>query len=318
MPFDKGAALRHNNGFGVIKHAYASPIAVVITGFVPTWPFLLRIIMLAPVEIAHADRAGGRLPSLVAGDDGGAAIGIGDVQLEQERQPVTIKVTLSLKAEVAAEPAIPQQRAQGIFSWLQEVGHVIGLILNAFFVAGPARGQQPIPHALAVEVQFIKAQAGGIDACRCHFTVQRKGGAQQRSRLWLRCILVPIGSDPISLPICVIEQPHLPSRRGAPRGRCIIFIPDAHPPVATLRRLKHRPAIGDMQGLVRADFLRVPQPGTPVVSDLDLIGTLFCPAVIGLQLSTKAGLWYVEADGIGEIFAGEGVWCAHGDLIKLS
>ena len=73
-----------------------------------------------------------------------------------------------------------------------------------------------------------------------------------------------------------------------------------------------------MQGLVRADFLRVPQPGTPVVSDLDLIGTLFCPAVIGLQLPTKAGLGYVETDGIGEIFAGEGVWWAHGDLIKLS
>jgi len=47
-----------------------------------------------------------------------------------------------------------------------------------------------------------------------------------------------------------------------------------------------------VQGLIGADFFRVPEQGTPVVSDLDLIGALFGATAIGLQLPTQAGLFF--------------------------
>ena len=102
---------------------------------------------------------------------------------------------------MAAEPAVPKERAEGIGARLEQAGDVVSLILNALFVACPAGGQLPLADALTVEVQLIEAETSGVKTGCGNFAIEREFRAQQGRGLGLARILFPVGGDPIGLPV---------------------------------------------------------------------------------------------------------------------
>jgi hypothetical protein len=119
-------------------------------------------------------------------------------------------------AHIAAIPAIAKHGTQNVVSLAHQIRHIVGLVLQAVFVAGPARGEYSIAHALPIQPQFIEAQAGGVDAGGYNAIFCLKAAAQQRGWLRLAGIFVPIWCDPRGLPIAVVQQAHFPKGGFAP------------------------------------------------------------------------------------------------------
>ena len=67
------------------------------------------------------------------------------------------------EADVAAVPAVGQDRPQGVVAWVHAAGHVIGAVIDAPGVVGPAGVEVVVADALAVEVQVEDPQRGGVE-----------------------------------------------------------------------------------------------------------------------------------------------------------
>ena len=55
-------------------------------------------------------------------------------------------------ADLAGVPAVAELGAEGVVAAADQVGDVVGLVLDALVVVGPARGEQLVADLLAVEL----------------------------------------------------------------------------------------------------------------------------------------------------------------------
>ena len=175
--------LRHQHVLAVVQQPHAVPVAVVIGGQVPSWLFQTRVIVLAHVNVGHPDRPGGSAPLRIAAHDLAAPVGVGDLQLQQQPRLLAVQVALGAQAHVPAVPSVAELRAQRIVALAHQRCHVVRLVLDDGFIAGPARRQHGVAHPLSVQPQLVQAEAGGIDARRSNVAARGKRAPQQGDRL---------------------------------------------------------------------------------------------------------------------------------------
>src|SRR5215831_8914545 len=144
-------------------------------------------------------------------------------------------------ATLEAIPSTAKHSADGVCAALDQVRHVVGLILNSLVVAGPTWGEKLIAYTLPVQVQLVKTVASDIRARLLdnprylEFAAQhgrRAAGYVIRSRL-----------DPICAPVRGLKQSHLPMSRRTPIGNGAFAIPKPDMPPISVSRLQRRPVI---------------------------------------------------------------------------
>ena len=86
-----------------------------------------------------------------------------------------------LEADVAAVPAVGQDRAEGVVPAAHLVGHIVGAVVDALPVVGPAGIEVIVADALAVEMQVEQTQGRGIDDRPAHGFVCLEGVPQEHS-----------------------------------------------------------------------------------------------------------------------------------------
>ena len=90
----------------------------------------------------------------------GAAVGELDVQLHAQARGVAVAV---LPAGFAV-PAVAQHHTDGIGARLQQFGHVVGHVEDAFCVIAGGGIENMIADPLPVEIELVPAQAGDVEA----------------------------------------------------------------------------------------------------------------------------------------------------------
>src|SRR5215467_3273872 len=85
-------------------------------------------------------------------------------------------------ASLEAIPSTTEHGADGIWTALQQVRHVVGLVLDSPVIAGPSRSEELIAYAFPVQVQLVKTVAcdvrtrllndAGADPAHLEFTAQ--------------------------------------------------------------------------------------------------------------------------------------------------
>jgi len=238
LSLDERRGLCDDHLLTVVQHAHARPIVRGIAGLGPARMVQPGVVNLAHVDVGHADgplRCG---PLIVARDDRGPAVLVGDVELEQQRQAVAPGVPVALEADEPAIPAVAQQCTDRVGAVAQQGSDVVSLVLDVALVGRPAGREHRIAHALPVNVQLVQAEAGHIDARVLDCAVELELAAEQGGGLRLARIFVPVGRDPLRLPLGRVEQAHLEERGLAPcrleRLAGGICGPHAHLPGVTL------------------------------------------------------------------------------------
>ena len=155
---------------------------------VPAWNGRARVVGLAHEEIGLKRSGRSRLPVGPGGHDFGAAVGVFEVELTLEAGVFAVMVALFAEADVAAVPAIGQDRAQGVVPRMNPVRSHQGPVVDPSGVVGPAGVEIIVADALAVEVEVIKPQRGGVDCGLLDglFSpeTQREGRTARAERAW--------------------------------------------------------------------------------------------------------------------------------------
>ena len=234
-----------------------------------------RVIGFAHEEISLDDRAGRRLPVCPGRHDFGAAVGILEVQLTLEARVLAVMVALLAEADVAAVPAIRQDRAQGVVPRMNPVGHIIGAVVDPSGVVGPAGVEIIVADALAVEVKVMNSQRGGVDRGPPYGLPHRKGDSKVRrwrknqlggfrfcspgGRTGCSCCTGLVITDPLSLPVGGFEQSHGPDRQRTPGRGLAILVPNLDLPVARLIGQERFSAVDNGRGVVALHLAAVPE-----------------------------------------------------------
>ena len=116
--------------------------------------------------VGVGDRASGSSPAIVGDHDLYPSILVLDDQLHEQRQRISIKVAF-IKLAVGlhtAIPAITEDRAQRVTAWGLQIVYVVGLILKPVVVTGPTRCEIGVTDSFTIQVKFVSAEAGGINA----------------------------------------------------------------------------------------------------------------------------------------------------------
>ena len=144
---------------GILIHSRV-PVGVVKAGRCPARLLAAGVVGFAAVEVVAGDGAGGGFPAGAGCDSVGAAVGVLEVQLEAQARGVAVAM---LPAGFAV-PAVTQHDADGIGACLQQLGHVVGHVEDAFCVFAGGGVEDMVADALAVEVKLVPAQAGDMEA----------------------------------------------------------------------------------------------------------------------------------------------------------
>src|SRR5690606_16887838 len=137
-------------------------------------------------------------------------------ELTEEGEPVAVDRPAAMVSQIASVPTVSQDRPQGVFPEAKHPGHVVGLVLKAPLITGPARRHLPVADPPPVEMHPVDAEARHVKAGRAHLAVHLEAPAQERTgsgRLW---IFIPAGRDPIGLPVVARDHPRLEEGRLAP------------------------------------------------------------------------------------------------------
>ena len=154
--------MRLDRGIHLGPEVHRLPLAIVEARRVPAGHGQPGVVRLAHQEVGLEDRAGGGLPVGAGGDVVGRAVGVLEVQHGPEPRVLAVMVALLAEADVAAVPAVGQDRSQGVGARLHAAGHVVGAVIDALGVVGPAGVEVIVADALAIEVQVEDPQRGGI------------------------------------------------------------------------------------------------------------------------------------------------------------
>ena len=120
------------------------------------------VVLAAQQQIGVANRARGGLPTAVADDGLRAAVGQLYDKLHEQSRVAAVVFPLTGERQIAGVPAVAKHGADGVLAALEELRHVVGLIIDSLAILAPARCQFILAHALAVQVQLIAAQGRDV------------------------------------------------------------------------------------------------------------------------------------------------------------
>ena len=181
--------------------------------------------------VINIGKTHGRLPAMpgiIRGNDHLARSRL-HAQFAQKRQRIAVNLFLLSKAKAAFIPAVAQHDRQLIFL-RQQGGHIIGLILQPVIIIIAIRRKVFIPHALAIQIRLVQAQAHDIQPCRKRIGRQREMLEQPGIfHLFCRC-------DPLALPgFFHLARFKMCARR---QRRFAVIRRDAHIPAVLCARLQ--------------------------------------------------------------------------------
>ena len=158
---------------GIDRRDGRDPSLVVIASLGPSAQFQPRIIGFAILEIVLQDWPRARLPIRIRDYFRHGAIAGGDFQPRDQLRAFAITLAFLGEAHLAAIPAFAEDRSERILALPQDAGHVIDLVLDPLLVFGPARGEDHVADATAVNLRLVKAQRGddepGVLNWPCHY-----------------------------------------------------------------------------------------------------------------------------------------------------
>src|SRR5262249_50194168 len=80
-------------------------------------------------------------------------------------------------------PAIAESNAHGVFPFPEGIGDIVRYVKIAFVIARVSGIEEVITDSLAIDVEFVVAEAADVNACAFHFPRQVKCAPKQRSRV---------------------------------------------------------------------------------------------------------------------------------------
>ena len=229
---------------------------------------------------------------------------------------------LSSQARLPRYQPLPSVDADRVRPLLQERGDVVGLVLQALVVAGPAGREDCVPDPLTVDGHLVEPVARYVGAGPLDFAIHGELAPQHRRRPRLRHVVGQAGFDPAGRPVGRLQQARLPEGRLTPGGGRAAAVPDPHAPEAALARPDRRSRIDHVDGFGRRDHPRVPEQSLAVAQrtfarrHLELVGGLCHAATASADLPAQARRGHVDANGIrrvlGAQFGDGGRECSRG------
>jgi hypothetical protein len=104
------------------------------------------------------------LPLAVAADDHGAAVRERNLELRQKFRLFGVLLARA-PSDASHCPAVAEQCADDVFAAIQQTRDVVGVVLDAFGVIGPARSEYIFADGAAVDRAFIHTESGDVQAC---------------------------------------------------------------------------------------------------------------------------------------------------------
>ncbi len=161
-----------------IGHGHRPPIARAYPGRGPTGDLLGGVVGFAGQNAGLDVRSEGGLPRAVGGDGLHRAVGQLDFELGQQPRPVAIVKPI----RGAVVPTAGQHAADGVPAVRpDQVGHVVGLVVDPLLVVGPAGREVVVAHRLAVDPETVEAQRTAVDRGPADRAWNVKLLAQQRA-----------------------------------------------------------------------------------------------------------------------------------------
>ena len=182
--------------------------------------------------------------------------------------------------------AVAQHRADRVLAKAYPIGHVVAEVHDPIFPEIVLqRNRSPVQvrplavirligdeHVVAdflpVHVQFEITESRPVKTGRSHRLIRTECLAQQRGArrnlpagIRQRLVALPRSSDPLTLPVGLVEQSHMPYGRLAPFGNAAAIVPDADLPPAALARAQGTAAVGNQDRTVVLHLTAVPQIG---------------------------------------------------------
>ena len=318
----------HRRGFerpvGIDRQFGRLPRAVVETRSVPAGLFPPGVVHLAHEQVGLPDGAFGRFPTGARHHRLRRAVRVFDLDPAEERRVDAVELARTLQpfqypeTDIPGIPAVGHDSPGCILARPQQVGHIVGVVVDALAVVGPA-GREVIAARLPpVQAQFVDSLGAGIG----HGTPHGLADGERRAEIPRRRKHQPrrVGGRPDTprdpphgLPVAVLQQAHAPPGRGTPRRRFPVAVPHLHFPVAHLPRAQRASGVDDAAGGVRRDPSRIPQVAFPAGERLfgrsheDAVGTLHArlAALLCRQFPAQARRPLADALGCGAILAAE-------------
>ena len=125
--------------------------------------------------------------------------------------------------QLASIPAAAQGHADRVVAGAQQVSNIVGLVLEAFLVAGPSRRQHVISDAPSVDHRLVETVTRDVCARLQHSWLHLERPSHHGCGRGLRRVLLHRGLDPAGLPVTRVQQSHFPecgSRSTATFARC--------------------------------------------------------------------------------------------------
>ena len=267
------------------------------------------------------NRAGVARPGAVGAEREAFAAGKFHFQLDQQAVfQAAVSGARFLPADIAAPPAVAEDRAQGVLAGLDQRRYIVCPVVDALVVVGPFRRKNIFTGAVAVGSQFEQAARARVKrgppdrAGHIEFLAEQRGsaGLGQRGRNGLGIAFNDpgIGGNPTGRPVGFSQQAHRPDR-WLGTGGVAGLVPDLDTPMACVTRTQWPAGINNVRRLVAFDPAAVPQ-----VSFVP--GQFFCTAgnpqaashlpgaaAAGLDGPTQTRRALVEAERGDEVFAAE-------------
>ena len=167
-------------------------------------PFALlegRVADLAAAQLALDHFA---LPGLPVAAGAGHGLAVGDEAGDHLHRALPRRgLELPRVADGGAVPAAAQLHADLVLSGPQQRGHVVFLKIDALVIGGKRRGQQPLGHALTVDLRVEKAQTADLQRRALRRARQLKLLAELRRSLGLAHGPVAMGTEN---PFCILNH----------------------------------------------------------------------------------------------------------------
>lgn len=125
------------------------------------------VVHLAVLVVGKADGAvAAPLPRTVGGYTVCTALRVRPLQLRQQLRLSSVLIPQAVGPAAAAVPAIRQLEGQHVLATVQQLRHVVRLVLDALRIAGVPRRQHRRADARTVEAALIQTTGGDIQPCR--------------------------------------------------------------------------------------------------------------------------------------------------------
>jgi hypothetical protein len=157
-------AVRDDLDAAFVEDDNRSPSRVIEGGRAPAGDFESRIIVLAHQHVGRPDRPLAGAPRIVGRD--GLRRAVVKIDHELREQPRAVAVRLAWVAvQVAAVPAVPEDRADRVRARRQQRRDVVDVVRDAFLILRPPRHQRVIAHAPAVDLALVQAECRDVETC---------------------------------------------------------------------------------------------------------------------------------------------------------